>query len=199
MYEIDKEYMKTEQYALEEEAQEVKWQETYGKKLPELIACMDELLMDGSETCLAELQDMFFSENAIFNHYKQTDVFAQMYLVLGIYKNEIQNDEKTHILSFGKSVEELQAYLQKLKFLLYRIDFGVGETTECEFVLFLKENMVSTVTLEMMLLTNVMRPANVALTLMEIFKENRMRKELFWILQYIKSHCPEQWSMISEQ
>ena len=104
----------TEQDAIRQEAEEEKWQSTYGEKLPDVIKKMDMLLSIGSRDALMELKSMFLP-GELFEHYKQTDVYANMYLVMCIWEREDEEGTKQTILKQGRTVHELTDYLFQLK------------------------------------------------------------------------------------
>lgn len=183
-------FKETEQFAIEEEAREMEWQEKYGAKLPELVSYMNRLLAEGTNERLAELQEIFLEEKGIFSHFKQTDDVAQMYVIMCILEKEYEAGVANHILKHGKTVEELRLYLESLKFLLYRVDFNVDEESEWELLAFIREHGVTTMTLDILMTTNVMRPMTLALKLERLFRTNSMYKELFWILEFMNTRWP---------
>lgn len=185
----NQEFKKTEQFAIEEEKREEQWQKEYGEKLPEVIEKMDRLLEKGTEESRRELHDMFLDKN-FFEHYKQTDTVALMYVVMEIYEREQNSGITNGVLEQGKNVEQLLKYLQTLKFLLYRIDFTCDGQVEEEFLLCLKQYNTSTIILESMLTTVVMRPILLALKLEQLFERNLMYKELFFVYNFINQRYP---------
>ena len=182
-----RDFKETEQFAIEEEARERVWQEQYGEKLPELVSYMNRLLAEGTNESIACLQELFLEEKGIFPHFKQTDDVAQMYVIMCILEKECEAGVMNHILTHGKTVEDLRLYLESLKFLLYRIDFAVDAESELELVVFIREHGVTVMTLDVLLTSNVMRPMNVALKLEQLFRNNSMYKELFWVLEFINT------------
>ena len=193
------EYKKTEQYAIEEEMREMEWQEQYISKLPELVAKINYLLGIGTEESIGEIESIFFPENGSFEPYKKTDVMAQMYVVMNIYQREKEAGITEHILAKGRTIEELQEYLQEIKFMLYRLDFEVDEQTESELVEFLKENKTTTIALELILVTNTIRLMNVVLKLENVFQRNGMLKEYYFILDFIDKRWPGNWRILYSQ
>lgn len=183
------EFKKTEKFAVEEEQRENEWQEQYGSKINDVVRKMNQLLQAATEQSRMELHDMFL-DKTFFEHYKQTDAVATMYVVMQIYEREWKDHYPSTILDCGNTVEELMDYLQQMKFMLYRIDFSIDELSEQEFVTFLKKNQTSVITLETMMTTAAMRPMNLALKLEEIFIRNFMYKELFWVRNFIN----ERWN-----
>lgn len=185
------EYKKTEKFAMEEAEREAEWQKIYATKIQDVIEKMDNLLKIGTTESRLELHDMFLHKD-FFGHYKQTDTIATMYVVMQIYEREIRGGYNSTILDLddGTNVADLIAYLQKIKFILYRIDFNVDEVSEKEFVEFIKKYQTSVITLETMFTTAVMRPMQLALKLETIFEKNAMYKELFWVRSFIN----ERWS-----
>ena len=185
----DMEFKKTEKFALEEAQREEKWQKQYGTKLNDVVQIMNQLLQSVTEQSRMELHNMFL-DKSFFEHYKQTDAVATMYVVMQIYEREWKDHYPSTILDCGNTVEELMDYLQQMKFMLYRIDFSIDQLSEQEFVTFLKKNQTSVITLETMMTTVAMRPMNLALKLEEIFTRNFMYKELFWVRNFIN----ERWN-----
>lgn len=183
------EFKKTEKFAVEEEQRENEWQEQYGSKINDVVREMNQLLQAATEQSRMELHDMFL-DKSFFEHYKQTDAVATMYVVMQIYEREWKDHYPSTILDCGNTVEELMDYLQQMKFMLYRIDFSIDQLSEQEFITFLKKNQTSVITLETMMTTAAMRPMNLALKLEEIFIRNFMYKELFWVRNFIN----ERWN-----
>lgn len=180
------EFKETERFAVEEAERERIWQEEYGSKMDEVIASMDSLLQKGTEESRQELHDMFLNKN-FFEHYKQTDAIAIMYVVMEIYERERAADVYPTILECGKTVGELRRYLEQLKFILYRVDFGVDSESEQELVAYLKKYQTSMITIETMITTTAMRPMELVLKLEQIFEKNFMYKELFGIRNFINN------------
>lgn len=183
------EFKKTEKFAVEEEQRENEWQEQYGSKINDVVRKMNQLLQAATEQSRMELHDMFL-DKTFFEHYKQTDEVATMYVVMQIYEREYRDHYSSTILNCGHTVEELVNYLQQMKFMLYRIDFSVDQISEEEFIAFLKKNNTSVITLETMMTTAAMHPMKLALKLEEIFTRNFMYKELFWVRNFIN----ERWN-----
>lgn len=183
------EFKKTEKFAVEEEQRENEWQEQYGSKINDVVREMNQLLQAATEQSRMELHDMFL-DKSFFEHYKQTDAVATMYVVMQIYEREWKDHYPSTILDCGNTVEELMDYLQQMKFMLYRIDFSIDQLSEQEFITFLKKNQTSVITLETMMTTAAMCPMNLALKLEEIFIRNFMYKELFWVRNFIN----ERWN-----
>lgn len=185
----DMEFKKTEKFALEEAQREEKWQKQYGIKLNDVVQIMNQLLQSATDQSRMELHNMFL-DKSFFEHYKQTDAVATMYVVMQIYEREWKDHYPSTILDCGNTVEELMDYLQQMKFMLYRIDFSIDQLSEQEFITFLKKNQTSVITLETMMTTAAMRPMKLALKLEEIFTRNFMYKELFWVRNFIN----ERWN-----
>lgn len=183
------EFKKTEKFAVEEEQRENEWQEQYGSKINDVVREMNQLLQAATEQSRMELHDMFL-DKSFFEHYKQTDAVATMYVVMQIYEREWKDHYPSTILDCGNTVEELMDYLQQMKFMLYRIDFSIDQLSEQEFITFFKKNQTSVITLETMMTTVAMRPMKLALKLEEIFTRNFMYKELFWVRNFIN----ERWN-----
>ena len=132
------EFKKTEKFAVEEEQRENEWQEQYGSKINDVVREMNRLLQAATEQSRMELHDMFL-DKSFFEHYKQTDAVATMYVVMQIYEREWKDHYPSTILDCGNTVEELMDYLQQMKFMLYRIDFSIDQLSEQEFITFLKK------------------------------------------------------------
>lgn len=183
------EYKKTEKFAIEEAEREAVWQEKYATKIDDVIKKMDYLLQIGTLESRLKLHDMFLHKE-FFEHYKQTDTIAVMYVIMQIYERELQNQYTPTILEYGNTVADLVEHLQKLKFILYRVDFGVDKKSEQELIDFIKKNQISVITLETMLTTVAMRPMQLSLKMENIFDKNIMYKQLFWIRNFIN----DRWS-----
>ncbi len=177
----------TEQDALRQEEEQEKWQKTYGEKLPDVIEKMDMLLADGSKEAWMQLKSMFLP-GELFEHYKQTDVYATMYLVMCIWERESEEGSSQNILRQGGTVAELTDYLFQLKMILYRLDFEIGNETTEEFLSFIRIHDTSMATLETMLTTSVMRSLKLALKLENIFETSGLKGYEIYLLLFIEKH-----------
>ena len=180
-----KENAGTEQKALMEEKRHKEWQRKYGEKLPILIDKMDRLLADASMNAILELKSIFINKD-ILENYKQVDSFANMYVIASIFEIEAERGIQQTILSQGQTVGELLNYLFQLKLLLYRLDFGIGENIEQEFISFIILHHTSTVNIEIMMTTSVIRPVITALKLEKIFNKFCIKEFDFSILMFIE-------------
>ena len=176
-------YQETEQEALELEREELEWQEVYGTKANDYITKVDQLLAEGTKESRMQIKALFLDKE-FFEHYKQVDLFAIIYIVMTIYELEDNAKILPTILDQVNTVEELQDYVFQFKMILYRLDFGIGQDTEEELCQFLEGHMVSLIQLEIMMKTAVMRPLSVALKLEEIFERRHLNDYLFFILDY---------------
>lgn len=177
----------TEQKALREEKENMEWQREYGVKLPYIIDRMNQLLADGSMHAILELKSIFLNKD-IFDNYKQVDVFANMYVIASIYEIEAEKGMQQTILNQGRTVDELLRYLFQLKMLFYRLDFGIGEDIEEEFLSFLRSHHTTTINIELMLTTSVIRPMVTALKLEKLFRKYSLKEFEFSILQFTERH-----------
>ena len=189
---------RTEQFAIEEGERERIWQLKYGEKLPKVVEEMNRLLKEGTKGSRWKLHNMLL-DKSFFSHYKQTDVVAGMYVVMQIYEREVESGVTPNILEKGNTVEELLKYLEKLKFILYRVDFDIDKESEQELVSFLKQHNTSGVTIETMVTTVVMRPFQMALKMARIFEQNLMYKEMFTIQNFINQRWPGNYRMLQKQ
>lgn len=183
----EKENIKTEEEALEEEKREDEWQETYGKKVNFYIDRMNQLLVEKTRESRLQLRNMFANQE-FFGHYRQVDIFATMYVVMSIYELEEADGISDTILEQGSTVEELLDYMFQFKTILYRLDFEIGQETEKELLSFLKEHTVSTIQLGVMMTTSVIRTLSMALKLEKIFEAYHMEAYLFSMLCFIEEH-----------
>ncbi len=190
-------YQKTEQEALELEREELEWQEVYGSKTNGYITKIDQLLAEGTKESRMQIKALFLDKE-FFEHYKQVDLFAAIYIVMTIYELEDNAKILTTILDQVNTVEELQDYVFQFKMILYRLDFGIGQDTEEELRQFLEEHMVSLIQLEIMMNTAVIRPLIVALKLEEIFERHHLNDYLFFILDYIDRKWQGNYRVISK-
>lgn len=180
-------FLGTEQDALRQEVEEDEWQKEYGEKLPYVIDQMNMLLTNGSRDALMVLKSIFLP-GELFEHYKQKDVFAGMYLVMCIWEREDEEGMESTILQQGRTVNELIDYLFQLRMILYRLDFGIGTEIEEEFRLFIQQNHTSMITLETMLTTSVMRPLMLSLKLEALFEKYGLKENEIFMLHMIERH-----------
>lgn len=93
----DMEFKKTEKFALEEAQREEKWQKQYGTKLNDVVQIMNQLLQSATDQNWMGLHNMFL-DKSFFEHYKQTDAVATMYVVMQIYEREWKDHYPSTIL-----------------------------------------------------------------------------------------------------
>ncbi len=189
---------RTEQFAREEAERERIWQSKYGEKMPEVVEMMNVLLKEGTRESRLKLHDLFL-DKSFFEHYKQTDIVAGMYVIMQIYEREVESGKEDGILEQGGTVEELQRYIEELKFILYRIDFDIDTESSNELVRFLKQHKTSMVTLETMMTTVVMRPLQMSLKLEKLFEQNKMYSEQFVMQNFINQRWPGNRRIIKKQ
>lgn len=183
------EFKKTEQFAIEEEQRENEWQKNYGEKMPEVIKEMNELLCANTEESKWKLHDKFM-DKSFFEHYKQTDEVAVIYVVMNIFEKERQANITDGILDQGRDYYKIREYIQRLKFLLMELDFDVASDAGEQLVRFIKEEKTSTITIETMMTTVVMRPLIVSMKLCHLFEKCGMLKEMLSICNFIDVRFP---------
>lgn len=182
-----KEYMRTEKWALEEEKREQEWQEAHSGRIDAYIRKINELLTEGTPESRMQIMTMF-READFSNHYRQIDMFAEMYVIMCIYESERQAGFSRTILEQSDTMEGLREYLFQLKMILYRLDFDIGFGVEEELLAFLKKHKVSTVQLGILLVTSVMRPLPVSLKLEKLFRKNGWDDYLVFIVNFMDGH-----------
>lgn len=185
----EKELRKREQFAVEEEEKEKQWQKQYGEKMPVVIEHMNRLLEQGTKESRWKLYNMF-QDKSFFEAYKQIITVAKMYVITYIYIKETEAGIAPCILDQGKDVAELLGYLDTLKFILYRIEFEIDQESRQELLKFMQQHNTSTVTIEILMKTTVMRPLRTSLVLEKLFKENYMYKEVLVIQNFINEMWP---------
>lgn len=183
--EKEQEGLGTEAKAIKEEKEHREWQKKYGAKLPGMIHKMNQLLSKASVDSILELKRMFLDKN-ILENYKQTDQYANMYVIMSIYEAEVESGVQHTILSQGRTVEELLDYLFQLKMILYRFDFGIGENIGQELTAFLILHNTSTVNVEIMIHTSVARPLLTALKLEKLFGRYQLKDYEQSIVKFIE-------------
>jgi tetratricopeptide (TPR) repeat protein len=185
----EKDYKSTEQEALAEEQREREWQETWGKDINLYLAKIDGLLAEGSSESRMKIKDMF-GDREFFEHYKQVDAFAIMFVIMSIYELEDARGVSPTILEQADTVEGLLDVFFQFKMILYRLDFNVGRETRAEFLSFLKEHSVSTNWMGVMLTTSVLRPLTMALKLEKIFDDEGLQQLWLSILLFLQEYLP---------
>lgn len=187
----------TEQDALEEEEREREWQKTWGEKADAYIREMDDLLARGTREARMQLVAMF-SNRDFFEHYKQVDEFATMFVVLSIYEREDAAGIPETILDQADTVAGLMDCMFRFRMILYRLDFAVGQETEEELLSFLKECDVSSFWMTTMMTTCVIRPFSMALKLERIFESAAMVKRRLSMLEFMEEYFPGSYLNISK-
>lgn len=192
------EFKKTEQFAIEEEERENQWQKEYGEKLPLIVEQMDQLLKTGTEEAKWKLHAMFL-DKSFFDKYRQTDEMATMYVIMQIFERERNSGITPGILDQKRDIAQLRKYIQSMKFLLYRLDFEIEESAGDKLMQYFKEQNTSTVVIETMLTTVVMRPFRVVQKLEKLFEQHHMLKELFMIYNFITERYPGNYRVLRKQ
>lgn len=192
-----KTYSETEQEAVEEELRENEWQREWAVKSPMYIEKMNQLLQEGTKESREQLKNMFM-DREFFDHYRQVDTFATMYVVMSIYELEVSAGICNTILEQGRSVEELLDYMFQLKMILYRLDFEIGQDTEKEFISFLRAHGVSTITINIAMTTMVMRPLQMALKLEKLFEKNKLEDHLLSMLCFIQKYWGKNYRVLKK-
>ncbi len=193
-----KEFKKTEQFAIEEEERENQWQQEYGKKLPIVMEQINELLKEGTEEAKWKIHGMFL-DKSFFEKYKQTDAMATMYVIMQIFERERNGGITPGILDSGRDVIQLRNYIQTIKFLLFRLDFDIDAQAGEKLIQYFKEQNTSTIVIETMLTTVVMRPIVVVRKLERLFEQHQMLKELFMIYNFINEKYPGNKRVLKKQ
>lgn len=196
--EVRQEFKKTEQFAIEEEERENKWQKEYGEKLPLVLEQMDQLLKEGTEGAKWKLHAMFL-DKSFLDKYKQTDEIATMYVIMQIFERERSRGITPGILDQKRDIAQLRKYIQSMKFLLYRLDFDIDEGAGDKLVQYFKEQNTSTIVIETMLKKVVMRPFSVVQKLEKLFEQHHMLKELFMIYSFINERYPGNYRILAKQ
>lgn len=190
-------YKSTEQDALEEEAREQEWQNTWGKKANVYIQQIDALLAEGTRETRMQLVAMF-SDRDFFEHYKQVDEFALMFVVLSIYELEDAAGMPETILDQAGTVAGLMDCMFQFRMILYRLDFAVGHETKEELLYFLHEHNVSSCWMKLMMTVCVMHPFSMALKLEKIFEDAAMAELRLSMLEFIEQYFPGSYRNIAK-
>ncbi len=192
----DIEDKKTEQWALEEEKREQEWQEAYGGKAGHYVQEINELLAQGTRESRCKIKGMFL-EPSFFQHYKQVDIFAVMYVVISIYELEDAAGLTQTILEQSDTMEGLQDYIFRFRMLIYRMDFEIGAEVEKEFLGFIREHRMSPIQLGVMITTSAMRPLPLALKLEKLFEKYEMTQYLLFIWGFVEDHWKGNFRILS--
>lgn len=131
-----------------------------------------------------------FLDGEFFEHYKQVDEFATMFVVMSVYELEDANGYSTTILEQADTVEGLINIMFEFKMILYRLDFNVGQEAKAELLSFMREHDVSSTWMSVMLTTSVLRPLTMALKLQKIFEEEDMHRLRLSILLFLEEYMP---------
>lgn len=182
-------YKSTEQEALAEEQRDQVWQQTWGKDVNLYLGKIDNLLAEGSRESRMQIKAMFL-DGEFFEHYKQVDAFATMFVIMSIYELEVARGLSTTILDQADSVEGLLDIMFRFKMILYRLDFNVGQETKAELLSFIQEHSVSSTWMSVMLTTSVLRPLSMALKLERIFEEEGIQQLWLSILFFLEEYMP---------
>lgn len=186
---MDRMQLGTEEYALLEEKREKKWWQEYGCALPEIMWGLERIICGGSERTLLQLWDTLNNKD-FFEKYKNVKEIAQIYIIMLIFKTEKEAGVKIGILDKGRSYSQLCLYMQKIKFLLYRVDFEITKDAGDEFIAYYREQGTSTVMLEILLNTTVIRTKSVAYKIWSLFCRYKMIREEIFIGCFIEEKFP---------
>lgn len=179
----DTAYRETEQSAIEEEKKERLWQERWGLKLPELISKMNGFIQEGTLESTEKLSLLLQDEKGL-EPYTGNDVVTGMYMTMQLYHRELEQGMHPTILDQGNTVEEILAYQDSLRFILYRVDFEIDPESEEELITFLKEHKTSTPTLDFMMFSAVIRKECMVLRLEALFEKYGLFSYRLAILNY---------------
>lgn len=190
------EYMRTEKWALEEEKREREWQETNSRRMEDYVCKVNELLAMGTKESRMRIREMF-RDAEFSDRYRQTDIFAELYVIMCIYEAEVGAGISQTILGQSDTIEGLRNYLFQLRMILYRLDFDIGCGADEELLAYLRKYKVSAAQLGILIVTSVMRPLSVSLKLEKLFEKNQMREYLFYIVEFMESHWKGNYREIS--
>lgn len=192
----EKDYKSTEREALAEEQREQVWQGTWGKDVNLYLGKIDNLLAQGTRESRMQIKAMFM-DREFFEHYKQVDAFAMMFVIMSIYEMEDARGISPTILEQADTVEGLLDVMFQFKMILYRLDFGVGQETRTELLSFIKERSVSSTWMSVMLTTSVFRPLTMALKLEKIFADEGLQQLWLSILFFLEEYLPGNYRIIA--
>ncbi len=188
---------RTERWALEEERKEQQWQDAYGSKAEYFVQEINNLLAQRTSESRQQIKGMFL-EPSFFQHYKQVDIFAVMYVVMSIYELEQEAGSTKTILEQSDTMQGLQDYMFRFRMLLYRLDFEIDSEVEEEFLAFLTKHNASDIQLGVMLTTAVMRPLPLALKLEALFERHGSILYLLFLWRFIEDHWQGNYQILSK-
>lgn len=186
---METEGLGTEQRALKEAEEWRVWAETCGEKWREVEAQINGILQDG-QNAGRRLTELFADHAFWLPYLMKLDAAARLGVLEQIYEREAANGVEHTVLEHGKTVAELLAYMDELKFLLYRVDFAADAEAEQDLLAFLKENDVSADMLALMLDTNAIRRRELAVKLEKIFEKRGMLRKQFAMIVFLNDRFP---------
>ena len=123
----DTPYIHTETYAQELEAEVTAWYEQHHEEEVYYCELIHRLITSSSPESRTELMQLF--QDPDFNDtYQGRSSFAYMFILMRIYELELAAKEKITVLDLSKDRASLEQIVQKLKFLLWRIEFAHDDT-----------------------------------------------------------------------
>lgn len=181
----------SEAYGQLEAQREQEWQEQYGIKLPHIRAEIDRILKQETEVemrieCLSEMLE----SDELKRNYQMVEEIAAINIAVKVSILEIQNNEKSNILKGIMNLRELMLYLQRVRFLIYRLDFLPEEETVSEFLQMVQEKELTITSLGEFIVMAAVHPLQVALRIEEFFWNNRMYGKIVLFLEFILHKWP---------
>lgn len=179
----------TEKYGKLEAQKEDAWQKNYGKKLPELCKELDEILAGQEENSLSKLEN-FLEREEIKNNYSAVEEIAVVNIAVQVWKQELQCRENENILNGITSVRQLEARLQKIRFMIYRMEFLSSKEVEDAFIQCMQEEQLTVTAIGAFVIMAAVHPLQVALRIEEEFWRRGMYGKEILFLEFIMQKWP---------
>lgn len=183
------EYMHTEEYAQKMEKEEWGWNQKNKKQQEIYIEQIEERLQEGTEVSRKKLLALF-NDKEFIETYKTENDFAYMIVIMQIYENEKGAGEEKTILDLGKGRKEIIEELQKMKFILWRIEFAKDVGAKDVIVEFIKQKQATPEMLRYVIHTSVYDKQRIVLELADLFIEQNMFRYAFRMLEYAEELSP---------
>ena len=180
----------TEKDALLKEEEERIWHEQYDNERIDYIRYIDENLALGTDKAYNNIENLFNDKLFCSTYLGKDSEIAYLFIILTIYKEEINSGEQHTILRLGKDCETLISCMQQLKFILWRIEFTHEEEADKLLTDYIKSYNVSACAIKNAILRFSVDKTNILLHMVSLFLNNNMLSYAFYILIYLSSALP---------
>lgn len=158
------------------------WEE----ELPKYQNYINDLLREGNRGQLSEL----LSSEEFVRKFSGVTEMAYMILINQIYRQEVLEHVEKTVLDGHLSMEEAIAYVQEIRFQLWRLEFYMEEKDGLQLLDFIRQNRVSNYLLKYIVNIAALNKVRLLKCLAEIFLKHGMSGRAFAMLKYADELFP---------